>query len=100
MQKSPHHEHGWMLWPIDSSVEYQIDSDCLRVRRWENGVAKISDWSKWDVSTDASIRKHLRAMAWDGLPQHHKAPGEEASLDRGHYALSWLRDHLPRPFHH
>jgi hypothetical protein len=89
----------WLSWPADATVEYQIRDDFVRIRRWENGAANISEWLKWDESTDSTIRRQLRALAWQALPVHKRRVARAECIDRHEQDLyEWLRDHIMHPF--
>lgn len=52
----------WTAWPGNASVEYQIDHDLLRIRRWVSGQPDISEWSPCGVSAETAINHHLSLM--------------------------------------
>jgi hypothetical protein len=86
---------GWIPWSADQAVEYQIADDFLRVRRWDYGAARISGWTKWQRSTEETIRKQLRELEWDLLPKH-VAQSDDVGQGGGWKAQlsTWLRNHF------
>lgn len=86
---------GWMPWTLDRTVEYQIADDFLRIRRWEQGAARTSSWTRWERSTDETVRKLLRELEWDLLPKHaaHVADHRQNGGWR-HHLSNWLRNHF------
>lgn len=92
-----HHQQGWTIWSLDAAVEYQINDDFVRVRRWEGAQPQFSGWLKWQESTDATIRKLVWELDWEALPKHESCKSQ-VRIVTGRTAFSWLVDHLAHPF--
>ncbi len=97
MPGTPHDDQRWLVWGADATVEYQIADDLLRIRRWENGQPRVSGWLTWAESTDATIRKHVRAMKWGALPQQRRMTGTRQKKPRYKVLIDWFRHHLSDP---
>jgi hypothetical protein len=88
---------AWLPWSGDRAVEYQIEDDFLRIKRWQGGQTRISDWAVWEHSTDVTVRKLIRELDWDDLPKHaSQAAQPEPPATRRRLLLSWVRDHFVR----
>ncbi len=61
---------SWMPSAVQAGVEYQIEDNFLRARRWANGRLQESSWVAWDLTTDETVRKAIREMDWELLPKH------------------------------
>lgn len=86
---------GWMPWAFDQTVEYQITDDFLRIRRWEHGALRTSAWTRWELSTDETVRKALRELAWERLPRHTaRAARKPDNAGWRRNLTNWFRDHF------
>jgi hypothetical protein len=97
MTDTPNDDRRWLVWGPDATVEYQIADDLLRIRWWQNGRPRISVWNKWTDSTDATIRKHLRAMTWGPMPQRRRLKTVRPARSRYAVMIDWFRHHLADP---
>lgn len=87
---------AWVPWSNDRSVEYQIKDNFLRIRQWSDGRLVMSEWTAWERSTEETVRKQLRALQWDALPQHVVHRPAAAPPDWKHHLAQWFRDHFVR----
>lgn len=99
MIKGPHHDPGWVLWPGNASVEYQVEREFLRIRRWENGQPIISEWRRCDGPAETGIRHQLSLMRQRELlanlpPLPEKAKDGDKT---DHALLEWFFNTIMHP---
>jgi len=99
MQKGQHRELTWVVWPGNPSVEYQIEDNNLRIRRWVNGSATVSEWERCGAFAEATINHQLSVMRhkerMDQLPTLPKRADE--SEPHHHDLLDWVLSTLFHP---